>query len=332
MDARRPGQGESWLRRILWQARNPWQADVPLGFVLDADGEVVGYHFVIVQPLWLDGRTVPVPFALDLFVAPEWRGLGHGLALIRAIFQVAGSGPVFTTSANEVSEALWTRLGAERLPRGEASLVRFRPSLRLAVAGLERLGLRLPRAIPPARSRPSIPLSADVGAGWVAEPLVAPYAAAAELWARIRSSFPLATDRSSEFLTWRYAADSPGGVLIGVRRPGGPLRGWYAYRLTERGEGTRVCLFSVLDVMGPPDDREALAAVGRDVDRRVRALKADVLEVRGMRREFRRALQQALRMHERRLPANPFLGRLGSSAPAAEDWHLVAGDGDEGFA
>lgn len=332
MDARAPGRGESWLRRLLWQARNPWQANIPLGLVLDAGGELAGYHFGIVQPLWLDGGTVPASFALDLFVASEWRGQHHGLELIRSVFGLAGDGPAFTTTANRTSEALWARLGAHPLPRGGSSLVRFRPSVRLLVAGVERAGLRSPWTPASGGSRTVAPEPSDLGSGWTAEALAAPYAAAAALWSEVRPSFPLATDRSEGFLSWRYAPDSPGGVLIGVRRSGGPLRAWYACQLVGRGERTQVRLFSVLDVIGRPDDGEALAALGRDVRGRARASGADVLEARGMRREFRAALRGDAGMRERELPSNPFWARLRSSVPPAEGWHLVAGDGDGGFA
>ena len=332
MNAREPGLGDSWLRRLPWQARNPWQAHVPLGFVLDAGGEPAGYHFVIVQPLWLDGRVVPALFALDLFVAAEWRGTLHSLALTRSVFLLAGAGPIFTTTANPTSEALWTRLSARPLPQGGVSLVRFRLSVRLATAAAERAGLRIPWGGAPTRSRPPAPELADLGSGWRSEPLEAFHAEAAGLWAQVRPLFPLATDRTAEFLAWRYAPDSPGGVLIGLRENGGPLRAWYAYRLTERGGRTRVRLFSVLDVMGKPEDREALTALGRDVLGRARATGAEVVEARGMRREFRSALREGARLSERRLPSNPFLGKVRPPAPPAEDWHLVSGDGDGGFA
>lgn len=331
MNAREAGLGDSWLRRLPWQARNPWQANVPMGFVLDVDGEPEGYHFVIAQPLWLDGHVVPALFALDLFVAPRWRGTLHSLALTRSVFFLAGAGPVFTTTANSTSEALWTRLGARPLPLGNVSLVRFHPSVRLAVAAAERTGLRVSWLTAPTHSKPPDPEPVDLRAGWRSEPIGPGHAAAAGLWAQVRSSFPLATERTEGFLDWRYASDSPGGVLIGLREAGGSLRAWYAYRLAERGERTRVRLFSVLDVVGRPDDREALVALGRDVLGRARASGAEVVEARGLRPEFRSALREGARMSERRLTSNPFLGKVRPPAPPAEDWHLVSGDGDGGF-
>lgn len=87
---------ERWRRRL---------ADVPVNLLLDLDGEPAGMV-----------AAVPADDAVELislWVAPEARGRGVGLAAVAAVVELAGDRPVVLSvrAANGPAVALYTRCG-----------------------------------------------------------------------------------------------------------------------------------------------------------------------------------------------------------------------------
>jgi hypothetical protein len=335
MELRLRGAGVAWRKRLAWQHdANPWKDGGPCGVVLEDSKRIVGYHFGIPQPLWLGDRTALATFALDLYIDERFRGGLHSISLIKAIAPRNVGSLVASSSANDISQEIWKRLRAVPAPGGDMALVKLLRPARLALATAERLVRGAPRASVPQPWQPDASDGAPQAprSGWRSELLRAPFEAAAELWRQVRPRFPLATDRDGPYLRWRYGADSQGGAVVGLFDAGNVLRCWYAFRLSDRGGAVPLRVFRLLDLVASPDDRQAIAACVADVSARARR-RADVVEARGMRAEFRAALSDN-GFRERRLPSNPFLlwspPRSSPLSPSST-WHLVSADGDGGF-
>jgi hypothetical protein len=336
MNGRLKDSGEAWRERLKWQCdANPWLDDEPAGMALVEQGRVVGYHFKLAQPMWLGGVTRVAYFGLDLFVESRFRGGLNSVALVKSIAATNSRSIVAASTANEISLALWSRLGAKVQVGGDVALVKPVSYARLAIAAAERALRGAPPTRVPRAWRAAAPAMADIALPqrWSGRSLSARPELAAQLWDRLRESYPLSTDRSTTFLRWRYGSRSPGGALIGIFDPSGGLRAWYAFRLSPRGGAVRIEVFKLLDFLVASEDGEAIARAAQDMALRARGL-ADIIEARGMRSEIRRRLQAA-GFRPRKLPSNPFLvvaPKLARDLPPPDTWHLVPADGDAGFA
>lgn len=331
--AQSPGTRERWLKRMQWQTvGNPWSRGRVNGIVLVDDGRIVGHYFVIPQPVWSAGATGTAVFGLDLFISAPYRGGFTSMNLIRAAHRLGQPVVVATSSANPISEAIWHRLGAKPLADGAVSLARPLRWLRVLVAAAARAipGGALTMSSAPRESEPLPSLPSSPGAGWTAR-IASDFSEAARLWSEVRPRFAIATDRSEEYLAWRYGPDSPGGQLVLISDPEGRIRAWYACRVSSRGTRVRARLVRVLDVVAAPDDAPAIDRCIHDLVTRARAARADLIEARGMAQPFR-ARFEANGFRPRMLPANPFLLLPGARPlPEGGIQHLVAADGDAGF-
>src|SRR5438093_12799787 len=69
MERRLPHSGSAWRKRLAWQwGASPWHSAGACGAVMVDGGQIVGYHFGISQPAWVDGTASLATFALDLFI------------------------------------------------------------------------------------------------------------------------------------------------------------------------------------------------------------------------------------------------------------------------
>lgn len=337
MESRLAGSGAAWRQRLAWQYdANPWKDGAACGVVLVHAGHIVGYHFGMTQPLWLGDAATVATFGLDLYIDQAFRGGLDSISLIRAIVPPGPDVLVATSSANGASMEIWLRLRAAPSCHGDVALIKPVRRARLALAVAERALRGSPRAVVPRpwRPRASSVAPMEPRAGWRSGPLEAPFDEAAGLWCDVRRHFELSTDRDRPYLQWRYGAQSQGGILIGLYDAAGALRAWYAFRLSDRGATVSVRVLKLLDMVAAPNDAEAIAACVTDLTARARH-SAHVVEARGMRAEFRAGLR-AGGFRARLLPSNPFLvwarpKRLQALPPPAA-WHLVAADGDAGFA
>jgi hypothetical protein len=337
MEGRLAGSGTAWRQRLAWQYdANPWKDSAPCGVVLVHDGRIVGYHFGMTQPIWLGDAATVATFGLDLYIDESFRGGLDSIGLIRAIVPPGPDVLVATSSANDASMEIWLRLRAAASCHGDVALIKPVRRARLALAVAERALRGSPPAVVPRPWRPrALPVAPmEPRAGWRSEALEAPFDEAAGLWCDVRRHFELSTDRDQPYLQWRYGEQSQGGTLIGLYDAAGALRAWYAFRLSDRGAMVSVRVLKLLDMVAAPDDAQAIAACVTDLTVRAGHL-AHVVEARGMRAEFRAGLR-AGGFRVRRLPSNPFLiwarpRRLQALPPPAA-WHLVAADGDAGFA
>ena len=92
--------------------------------VLEKSQEVIGFAcLVFVRPAsWSDGKdTTRLPQIVDLFVSPQWRGLGYGSFFIGEIERIVaekGIRAVYISvdfPANDRAHALYQRLGYQQL-------------------------------------------------------------------------------------------------------------------------------------------------------------------------------------------------------------------------
>ncbi|HET7251772.1 MAG TPA: hypothetical protein VFI79_18160 [Gemmatimonadales bacterium] len=334
MDAERPGAGRLWLTRMPWRgARNPWSGGHPLGCVLIADGDCVGYYFAIAQPIVVGATTGIATWGVDLYVRPDHRGGLASLALIRAVHRLAHPMVVATDTANPLSAGIWLRLGAIPLPQGEVSLllpIRW-ARVALAMAARRVWGWQRPIAADePDSWRGRVGERVTTG-GWRSG-IATEFSGAARLWSDVRHRFGLSTDRTPEFLAWRYGPGSPGGVVVMLHDRDGRARGWYAYRISIRGARLPIRVVRVLDLVAAPDDGPAIDACIADLVHRARGCAGDVIEVQGLGASFRARFEAAAFRSQVR-DANPFLVLPAGAKPDPADgeWHLVPADGDGGF-
>lgn len=338
MATENPVACRAWTARFDWQFRsNPWREDKTFGnAVIDGD-QVVGYHFVNAQPIRVTEGTGRGLFGMNLYLDPAFRSSLVGLMLFKLFFSIANYDYYLTTTANPVTERIFRLLGAKGSLDGSHSWIKVLRPFTIVPAVLERAVTRgekqsraEARTWTPARNGPLEPAPA-----WESEEVMDAYEEISEFWMKIHSAFSLSTERSADFLRWRYGPGAPANQQIILRDASGKMRGWYSFRVGHRGDRFGVRLGMLLDFLTDPTDTMAVRAAATDFIARGRLEKCHILEVRGMDPRLRTVFSHS-GFRRRRLEANPFLCRantkLHSFLPDSASWHLVAGDGDAGFA
>jgi len=99
-----------------------------LVFVIEADGEVVGY--LLSFPIYSTFRTLPALWLEDLYVTPAMRGKGYGKALLMHLFQYCrdnGLGRLdwSVLDWNEPSIKFYQAMGADVMPDWRICRVSF---------------------------------------------------------------------------------------------------------------------------------------------------------------------------------------------------------------
>lgn len=236
--AENPGHRERTLAEWRWEfVDNPAGTQVVLG--IEPGGRVVAQYACLPSRVWLDGRTAVCGEGIDSVVHPEYRrGLkreGLFLRVARYYFEHYGIPEKNAFGYGFPNEKAF-RLGTRML----AYVPVFAP--------LPTLG----------RNLFALPDDAAVTAGATTTGEIVEIqrfdSRADELWLRLRSSFPMAIERTAAYLNWRYS-DAPFPTRAFGLFERDTLRGF----CVTRPDWTGPPILALTELLAAPDDEGAIA-------------------------------------------------------------------------
>ncbi|MEM7417564.1 MAG: hypothetical protein AAF389_18895 [Gemmatimonadota bacterium] len=269
-----------WLALFQhWWDRNPAASKVPHGWVLEADGRIVGFLGLIPVRFQLQGESTVAFSGTTWRVCEEHRA--HSLRLMYAAIQGTEDHVLFNSTPIPQVRPILQRLGFSLIPRDLSSAEHMPAGLLLANPS-SAIARRLGGSVP-ARALSTV---AGPWVGWYqgaklrfsgrdrfeVERIDSVGDEFDRLWERDRARWPTTMDRSRASLDWY--CNAPGGdkVLVAVRRDG-ELVGSVIYWL--RGEDRR--LFECVDMWVGDSDPAAVCAAAAGGLGIARSLGAEVV-------------------------------------------------------
>jgi len=336
---------ENWER--LWR-RNPASAESPgerpIGWVLEANGEVVGYIGNVALQCRYGGRTLTAVTPHGLVVEPAYRGVG--VSLNAAFFRQKGADLYLCTSAIPAVGQISVVLKADPVPQPDYGTVFFwvlQPKP-FAKAVLRKLGIKSSlanaasvaasiaiwvdtglRRRRPGKSKGDASVT-EIGVNELGNEFH-------ELWIeKTKERARLLGDRSPETMRWHF--DIPGSrdaTCVLCCRKNEKLTGYAVVRDDEPDEsGLRKSIIADLLVLN--DDSAVVRAILAAAHRHAKRAGSHILEVMGFPENIRRVFGEA-RPYQRKYPACPYYYKAADPAlhktlAKAEAWYACPFDGD----
>jgi hypothetical protein len=272
--------------RQLWDS-HPYRAefqDVPRGFVLEDQGNIVGSISNLWAKYWLGGRILRVAISGDAAVDPAYRS--GSFKLMGETVRQPGVDLYLNGSPSEIASKIKDTLKVRRVPQRDydVSLLWATRGFHVARAGLIRRGIPLaPVMAWPAGA--AIRLASSMRAlraRGPAYPVTVEHEFSEEfdaLWLQIRDrSHALIGFRDRAMLQWRYGdLLARGGAHLLCVRHDGRLAG-YAVLVRRDRPALEVTQYTIHDIQCIADDPGLTAALLRSALRKTRAAGLDLLE------------------------------------------------------
>jgi hypothetical protein len=336
---------ENWER--LWRhnpALTESQNNRPIGWVLEADGAVVGYLGNISLLCRFGDRTLTAATSHGLVVDPPYRSLG--LTLIAAFFRQKSVDLFLSTSAIESVGKIAIAFKSSSVPQPDYDTVLFwvlrpRPfaralmkklQLKPAVSGIAEILAsiavgtdKILRKRRPKRSSALFAMS-EITITEISDDFQA-------LWMEKANETPrVLADRSPATLRWHYEIPGDRGSLrVLCCHKNGELVGYAMVRSdTDEMSGLRKSM--IADLVARQDDPEIVRALCVAAHDYAKSAGSHVLEVTGFPSSIRAVCSQG-NPYSRKLPACPFFYKAADpilhktlSDPGA--WYACPFDGD----
>lgn len=339
------GMQHLWHR--LWR-QNPAQSLFNLkpspGWILEDQGQIVGFVGNIIMPFQYDGRILRAGVATQFGVERAYRAYTDTLAA--CYFNQEGVDLIISTSTSRQAVGLFQRFSTVALPQADYQQIHFWildhsgfSQAMLHNRGVGQFASRLLRPIvSPAFSAISAIRSSQPGRNHKGlEPEAVPLSTLDgefdELWGRkLTEGTRLYAFRRAADLRWHFEqADEMNGVTILCCRSGGCLAG-YLVLLRETVAGTDLKRAKVADLFIAEDRPEVIDALLAAAGEQAKAEGCHLLEFQGFSQRIR---QQLLRHHPytRMAPSLPyyykaFSASLEASLRSAAAWYPTPYDGD----
>lgn len=341
-----PDSPENWER--LWQ-HNPatryMGSERPIGWVLEADGKIVGYLGNIPQLYRYGGKTLTAVTAHGLVVDPSYRALSA--SLVAAYFQQKSVDLYISTTAIEAVGKIARAFKSDPLPQAEYHTVFFwviRPYsfsrslmmklglntvlrtlcsgfLSVAIAVEKIFERRWPRKSP---SRLSVNETNVDGIDREFD----------DLWLqKVSEEQRLLADRTSETLKWHFGIPSDRGDTSVLRcSVNGKLLGYAVVRHEPEDQTKGLKKSSIDDMLIANDDREVVGALILAAYGCARKAGSHTLEVMGFPQNLR-AVFRSGHPYSRQYPACPYHYKAADPAlhqqlSKADQWYATPFDGD----
>lgn len=317
-------QADASAQRWNWQyARNP-HSRAPQIWIARDGGAIVGQYATMPVRLSVAGHEVEGSWGMDVMVAPERQRQGLG----EILFQT------------------WDRNTAASLGMGlSGSSHRLFRKLKWPDVG--PVPCLVKPLSPRAFSRPDWSPAANGVVALLAAPIVSTLHSRGpihpdvrrfehfdgrftDLWQRVASKFDFAVRRDAEYLEWKYVeAPHRRYSLIALER-GPRVEGYAAFRHTDEARGRVTVL---IDFLSDPDDREALPALLRFIERDAREAGSEKIRAFVMNAAFRKIMQ--VRGYFRVASTVQLVAKV-NAVPVGRSfyahtgkWHVTFGDSDQ---
>ena len=336
---------EDWRR--IW-LENPWRsADIPIGWVLEDAGQIIGYIGNVPLSYDLGGQTIRAVAARGWTVDPRYRG--GSLALLMNYWNQKNVDLLLNSSSNEPAFRIFKRIGAHLLPHAVFGDILFWVTNASSFLGAALLRSGLPRPLASAMGRVA-------GAAWTLKLKIGSRRNDAAL-ARLAQGYDVRVlspdqiddafdrlwhkmvgekrrflaDRSAPALRWHFSRNPPSVTVIGCYS-GGELAGYLAYIRKANAE-TGFTRHQVIDLVVVNDEPGVTELLLRHARRLSERAGVSVTELIGFPDRVR---QQAAAMGAWRRPSfpTPFTFRLVNPALVAGEfadpdlWYPSLYDGD----
>jgi hypothetical protein len=335
---------ENWER--LWR-HNPalvQNCDRPIGWVLEADGVVVGYLGNISLLCRYGDRTLTAVASHALVVDPPYRAIG--VSLVAAFFRQKSADLFVSTSAIESVGRMALAFKCSPVPQPDYGTVLFwvlqphpfvraltkklelKPAVSRIVGALASAAIGTDRMI--GRRRPRRPSAAfstsEISVSEIGDEFQT-------LWMQKLNENPrLLTDRSPAALRWHYEIPGDrGSVCVLCCHQHGELAGYAVVRSdTDEQSGLNKSL--IADIIARHDDRDVVGALCFAAYDYAQRLGSHVLEVVGFPPGIRSVCEQ-WNPYRRELPACPFFYKaadptFSQTLSEAHAWFACPFDGD----
>jgi hypothetical protein len=335
---------ENWDR--LWR-RNPALAypetDRPIGWVLEADGIVVGYLGNIASQYRYCGRTLTAVSSHGLVVEPPYRAFV--ISLVAAFYRQPSVDLYLTTTAIPEVGRIARAFKSDALPQAEYDTVLFwilrpypfarelmkklelKPGLADVASAVASLAIGIDKLLRRRRPTRSSTLAVnEIGISDIREDEFH------SLWEDKATEDPrLFADRSPATLRWHF--DIPGdrgSTHLLCCRTKTELLGYAVVRNDLQPNGTPKSL--VADILAKHDDPEVLRVLMAAAYEQAKSAGSDILELLGFPPNIRRLFLQ-WNPHLRKYPACPFYYKAADSVlhQTLSDgmaWYATPFDGD----
>jgi hypothetical protein len=336
---------ENWER--LWR-HNPalmqQNCERPIGWVLEADGVVVGYLGNISLLCRYGDRTLTAVASHALVVDPPYRAIG--VSLVAAFFRQKSADLFVSTSAIESVGRMALAFKCSPVPQPDYGTVLFwvlkphpfvralmkklelKPAVSRIVGALTSAAIGTDRMI--GRRRPRRPSAAfstsEISVNEIGDKFQT-------LWMQKLNENPrLLTDRSPAALRWHYEIPGDrGSVRVLCCHQNGELCGFAVVR-SDTDEQSGLNKSIIADIIVRHDDGDVAAALCFAAYDYAQRLGSHVLEVVGFPDHIRNVCEQG-NPYRRKLPACPFFYK--SANPAFDQtllnsnaWYACPFDGD----
>lgn len=339
-----PDSPENWER--LWRQNPALHATsnvYSMGWVLEADGRIVGYLGNIVLRYFLGKQTLIAATSHGFVVEPEYRSSTTRLSA--AFYRQPSVDIYLTTTAIEPVAKISRAFKADPLPQADYDTVLFwvlRPYC-FAKALLQRLGVgnTISAIVAPFasvaitadrilhRRRPGKPADGFVVKDITVHEIGDEFEA---LWNEKRAeSHQLLADRSAAVLRWHFEIPGDrGSTRVLCCHQDDKLVGYAVVRHDPGANGTQKTM--VADMLVQQDKPEVVEALWHAAYKCAKQAGSDVFEVLGFPNSIRRPCS-AWRPYQRKYPACPFYYRganpeLHTRLSDSAAWNASPFDGD----
>lgn len=336
---------ENWER--LWRrnpALNDANSDRPIGWVLDADGEIVGFFGNIALQCRYGDRTLRAVSAHGFAVDRPYRALAVSLAA--AFYRQPGIDLFLSTSAIEASGKIAAAFKSSKLPQPDYDTVLFWVLRPYPFSQVLMKKLSADSLLSPIGSRAgAFAIGADnvfrqrFPKGSRSPLMVSEISLAAigsdfeRLFAeKLKERVRLYADRTAETLRWHFEIPGDkGSVRVLCCRKNGELEG-YAIVRTDTGEEDGLRKSIIADLVAKYDDPDVVTALCVAAYKGAKATGSDVLEMQGFPANIRQ-LAMKWRPYQRKYPACPYYYKasdpeLHKALSDAAAWYACPFDGD----
>ena len=313
-----PDPLDNW--KHLWQlnpALKHMQTARAIGWVLEADGRIVGYLASISSLYRLEGKTLTAVVGSGFVAEPAYRA--HTVKLMAAFYAQKPVDLYISTTAVEVTGKIARAFGCVPMPQPDYETVIFwvlkpypfaqtvmkklqvKPALSKIMAAAASIAVRMDRAF---RRRYPRGLAKGLSVNEIKTTEIGNEFEI--LWnEKLAEGKRLLADRSLEFLRWHYnLPDDKAKTSVLCCRKNGQLIGYLTIR-DEAGNDNGLQRSLVVDMLVKQDDPEILRTLIAAAYKHAKKADSHVLEIQGFPANIRRVCAQ-WNPYSRTFPATPF--------------------------